>query len=139
MKYLNENTNPLSGLSNDQIKKLINDNDKLEQQEKKIKQEIIDERIIKEREKRFKNRPFLKLRRSPFEIINRSLLLVFLGCFIFSFYTLYKIDLKWFILYLVSSFSCILYTPNRKTLKELIAAWPNILDLIKNRSLWKKD
>ena len=27
---------------------------------------------------------------------------------------------------------------NRKALKELIAAWPNIEDLIKGRSLWRK-
>ena len=34
--------------------------------------------------------------------------------------------------------SCVFYTPNRKALKELIAAWPNIEDLIKGRSLWRK-
>ena len=43
------------------------------------------------------------------------------------------------ILYLASSFSCIFYTPNRKALKELIAAWPNIEDLIKGRSMWRED
>ena len=41
----------------------------------------------------------------------------------------------WFLLYLASAFSCILYTPNRKALKELIAAWPNVEDRIKGRSL----
>ena len=38
----------------------------------------------------------------------------------------------------VSALSCVFYTPNRKALKELIAAWPNIEDLIKGRSLWRK-
>jgi len=44
----------------------------------------------------------------------------------------------WFIFYVVSALSCVFYTPNRKALKELIAAWPNIEDLIKGRSLWRK-
>ena len=44
----------------------------------------------------------------------------------------------WFILYVISALSCVFYTPNRKALKELIAAWPNIEDLIKGRSLWRK-
>ena len=29
--------------------------------------------------------------------------------------------------------------PQTEKLKELIAAWPNIEDLIKGRSLWRKD
>ena len=42
------------------------------------------------------------------------------------------------IFYVISALSCVFYTPNRKALKELIAAWPNIEDLIKGRSMWRK-
>ena len=109
--------------------------------------EIIEEEIISSYEKRFeinsdiekKKGRFYKLRRTSLEIINRLLFFSFLGSFIFSFLLAYTENKIWFIFYIVSAFSCIFYTPNRKALKELIAAWPNIEDLIKGRSLWRKD
>ena len=109
-------------------------------------EEILEEEIINSYEKKFeadsdfnkKDNRYYRLKRTPLEIINRSLLFSFLGSFIFSFFLAYTENKVWFIIYLISAFSCIFYTPNRKALKELIAAWPNIEDLIKGRSLWKK-
>ena len=89
-------------------------------------------------ERRLIRTPFRRLRKSPLEIINRLLLFFFLGSFFFSFVSIYSINLWWFFGYLASAFSCILYPPNRRALKELIAAWPNLEDLIKNRSFWRK-
>ena len=79
-----------------------------------------------------------KFKRTPLEIINRLLFFLFLGSFIFSFISVYYENKTWFIFYVISAFSCIFYTPNRKALKELIAAWPNVEDIIRGRSLWKK-
>ena len=79
-----------------------------------------------------------KFKRTPLEIINRLLFFLFLGSFIFSFISVYYENKTWFILYVISAFSCVFYTPNRKALKELIAAWPNVEDIIRGRSLWKR-
>ena len=110
-------------------------------------EEILEEEIINSYEKKFevdsdinkKDNRYYRLKRTPLEIINRLLFFSFIGSFIFSFFLAYTENKIWFLLYLLSAFSCILYTPNRKALKELIAAWPNIEDLIKGRSLWRKD
>ncbi len=109
--------------------------------------EILEEEIINSYEKKFeaehdinkKVNRYYRLKRTPLEIINRLLFFSFVGSFIFSFFLAYRENKIWFLFYIVSAFSCILYTPNRKALKELIAAWPNIEDLIKGRSLWRKD
>ena len=79
-----------------------------------------------------------KLKRTPLEIINRLLFFLFLGSFIFSFISVYYENKTWFVFYVISAFSCVFYTPNRKALKELIAAWPNVEDIIRGRSLWKR-
>ena len=84
-----------------------------------------------------KNR-FSRIKKTPLEIINRLLFFLFIGSFIFSFISVYSENKTWFIFYVISAFSCVFYTPNRKSLKELIAAWPNIEDIIKGRSLWRK-
>ena len=110
-------------------------------------EEILEEEIINSYEKKFeadsdfnkKDNRYYRLKRTPLEIINRLLFFSFVGSFIFSFFLAYTENKTWFLLYIVSAFSCILYTPNRKALKELIAAWPNIEDLIKGRSLWRKE
>ena len=108
-------------------------------------EEILEEEIISSYENKYvadidlKNKKFYMLRRTSLEIINRLLFFSFVGSFIFSFFLAYTENKIWFILYIFSAFSCIFYTPNRKALKELIAAWPNIEDLIKGRSLWTKD
>ena len=108
--------------------------------------EIIQEEIINSYENKYgvdvdlmKNKKFYRLKRTPLEIINRLLFFSFLGSFIFSILLVYAESKIWFFLYIISSFSCIFYTPNRKALKELIAAWPNVEDLIKGRSLWRKN
>jgi len=109
--------------------------------------EIVEEEIINSYENKFetnsftnnKNKKLYRLKRTPLEIINRLLFFFFIGSFIFSFYLAYSENKIWFVIYLVSAFSCIIYTPNRKAVKELIAAWPNIEDLIKGKSLWKKE
>ena len=79
-----------------------------------------------------------KFKRTPLEIINRLLFFLFLGSFIFSFISVYYENKTWFVFYVISAFSCVFYTPNRKALKELIAAWPNVEDIIRGRSLWKR-
>tara|TARA_B100000965_G_scaffold17612_1_gene13262 strand:- start:107 stop:487 length:381 start_codon:yes stop_codon:yes gene_type:complete len=79
-----------------------------------------------------------KLKRTPLEIVNRLLFFLFIGSFLFSFASVYYENKIWFVFYVISAFSCIFYTPNRKALKELIAAWPNVEDIIKGRSLWRK-
>ena len=110
-------------------------------------EEILEEEIINSFENKFEadsdiiknNKRYYRLKRTPLEIFNRVLLLFFVGSFIFSFFLAYEENKIWFLLYITSAFSCIFYTPNRKSLKELIAAWPNIEDLIRGRSLWRKD
>ncbi len=110
-------------------------------------EEILEEEIINSYQNKFeadsyvnkKDNRYYRLKRTSLEIINRLLFFSFIGSFIFSFFLAYAENKIWFLLYVVSSFSCIFYTPNRKALKELIAAWPNIEDLIKGRSLWRKD
>jgi len=84
-----------------------------------------------------KNR-FSRIKKTPLEIINRLLFFLFIGSFIFSFISVYSENKTWFVFYVISAFSCVFYTPNRKSLKELIAAWPNIEDIIRGRSLWRK-
>ena len=109
--------------------------------------EILEEEIINSYEKKFeadsdikkRNKRYYRLKRTPLEIINRLLFFFFLGSFIFSFFFAYTENKIWFLIYIISAFSCIFYTPNRKALKELIAAWPNVEDLIKGRSLWRKE
>ena len=107
---------------------------------------ILEEEIITSYENKYQSDSVLNeeekkynmLKRTPLEIVNRLFFFFFIGSFIFSFFLAYTENKTWFILYLVSAFSCIFYTPNRKALKELIAAWPNIEDIIKGRSLWRK-
>ena len=79
-----------------------------------------------------------RIKKTPLEIINRLLFFLFIGSFIFSFISVYSESRTWFVFYVISAFSCVFYTPNRKALKELIAAWPNIEDIIRGRSLWRK-
>ena len=79
-----------------------------------------------------------RIKKTPLEIINRLLFFLFIGSFIFSFISVYSENKTWFVFYVISAFSCVFYTPNRKSLKELIAAWPNIEDIIRGRSLWRK-
>jgi len=107
----------------------------------KVLEEIInsyESKFQKDTEEDSKKIKFYRLKRTPLEIVNRLFFFFFIGNFLFSFYLAYSESKLWFILYLISAFSCVFYTPNRKALKELIAAWPNIEDLIKGRSMWRK-
>ncbi len=109
--------------------------------EKVLEEEIInsyENKFQKDTESDKKNIKFYRLKRTPLEIVNRSLFLFFLGSFLFSLFLAYTESKLWFLLYVISALSCVFYTPNRKALKELIAAWPNVEDLIKGRSLWRK-
>ena len=109
-------------------------------------EKVIEEEIINSYESKFKEDTeedskkikFYRLKRTPLEIINRSFFFFFIGSFLFSLFLAYSESKLWFILYVISALSCVFYTPNRKALKELIAAWPNIEDLIKGRSMWRK-
>ena len=109
--------------------------------EKVLEEEIInsyESKFQKDTEEDRKKIKFYRLKRTPLEILNRSFFFFFIGSFLFSLFLAYSESKLWFILYVISSLSCVFYTPNRKVLKELIAAWPNIVDLIKGRSMWKK-
>ena len=133
MSSINKDSDPLDDFTEEQLASLDKSINTLDQEEKRWIQEqreVVARRLTKT--------PFRRLRKSPLEIINRLLLFFFLGSFFFSFVFIYSINLWWFLGYLGSAFSCILYPPNRRALKELIAAWPNVEDLIKNRSLWRK-
>jgi len=107
---------------------------------------ITEEEIINSYESKFqidteedsKKIKFYRLKRTPLEILNRSFFFFFIGSFLFSLFLAYSESKLWFILYVISALSCVFYAPNRKALKELIAAWPNVEDLIKGRSMWRK-
>ena len=109
-------------------------------------EKVVEEEIINLYESKFqedtkqssKKNKFYRLKRTPLEIVNRLFFFFFIGSFLFSLFSAYLESKLWFIFYLISALSCVFYTPNRKALKELIAAWPNIEDLIKGRSLWRK-
>ena len=109
--------------------------------EKVLEEEIInsyESKFLKDTELDKKKSKFYRLKRSPLEILNRTFFFFFIGSFLFSLFLAYSESKLWFILYILSALSCVFYTPNRKALKELIAAWPNIEDLIKGRSMWRK-
>ena len=109
--------------------------------EKFLEEEIINSyetKIQRDTEPSKKKNKFYRLKRTPLEILNRSFFFFFIGSFVFSLFLAYSESKLWFILYVISALSCVFYTPNRKALKELIAAWPNIEDLIKGRSMWRK-
>ena len=109
-------------------------------------EKVLEEEIINSYESKFqrdtepdkKKIKFYRLKRTPLEIVNRLFFFFFIGSFLFSLFLAYSESKLWFILYVMSALSCIFYTPNRKALTELIAAWPNIEDLIKGKSLWRK-
>ena len=123
-----------------------NNNDKRDPIDNLEYEKILEEEILNSYENKFqkdteqdnKKNKFYRLKRTPLEIINRLFFFFFIGSFLFSLFLAFSESKLWFILYVISALSCIFYTPNRKALKELIAAWPNIEDLIKGRSLWKK-
>ena len=125
---------------------MINKNDSSDpidnlEYEKVLEEEIInsyESKLLKDTESNKKKTKFYRLKRSPLEIVNRLFFFFFIGRFIFSLFLAYSESKLWFILYVISALSCVFYTPNRKALKELIAAWPNIEDLIKGRSMWIK-
>ena len=109
--------------------------------EKVLEEEIInsyESKFLKDPESYKKKTKFYRLKRSPLEIVNRIFFFFFIGSFLFSLFLAYSVNKLWFIFYVLSAFSCVFYIPNRKALKELIAAWPNIEDLIKRRSLWRR-
>ena len=136
MAAIKKDSEPLDNLSSQEIEDIVRSNEILDQEnERLIKEEEIDAQIFSKR--KATKKLLRRLRRSPLEVINRSLFFVFIGSFIFSFVSVYSINKLWFVFYVISAFSCVLYTPNRQALKELIAAWPNIEDLLKKRSLWK--
>ena len=109
--------------------------------EKVLEEEIInsyESQFQKDTEQDRKKNKFYRLKRTPLEIVNRLFFFFFIGSFLFSLFLAYSESKLWFILYVMSALSCVFYTPNRKALKELIAAWPNIEDLIKDKSKWRK-
>jgi len=136
MAAIKKEPEPLDNLSSQEIEDIVRSNEILDQENERLIKE--DEREAQRFSKTTSTKRLLRrLRKSPLEVINRSLFFVFIGSFIFSFVSVFSINKMWFIIYVISAFSCVLYTPNRQALKELIAAWPNIEDLLRKRSLWK--
>ena len=125
---------------------MINKKDKSDPIDNLEYEKVLEEEIINSYEGKFqkdleldkKKTKFYRLKRTPLEIVNRTFFFFFIGSFLFSLFLAYSESKLWFILYVASALSCVFYTPNRKALKELIAAWPNTEDLIKGRSLWRK-
>ena len=125
---------------------MINNKDKSDPIDNLEYEKVLEEEIINSYESKLqkdtlqdsKKNKFYRLKRTPLEVVNRLFFFFFIGSFLFSLFLAYSESKLWFILYVISALSCIFYTPNRKALKELIAAWPNIEDLIKGRSLWRK-
>ena len=125
---------------------MVNKKNNLDPLENLEYQKVIEEEIINTYEKNLQSESqpdnnktkFYRLKKTPLEVVNRLFFFFFVGSFLFSFFLAYSENKVWFFLYLISAFSCIFYTPNRKAIKELIAAWPNLEDLLKGRSLWKK-
>ena len=125
---------------------MINKNDSSDPTDNLDYEKVLEEEIINSYESKFlkdtqldtKKTKFYRLKRTPLEILNRTFFFFFIGSFLFSLFLAYSESKLWFILYVISALSCVFYTPNRKALKELIAAWPNIEDLIKGRSMWRK-
>ena len=136
MAAIKKESEPLDNLSSQDIEEIVRSNEIMDQENERIlkEEEIEAQRFSK---KKSTKKILRRLTRSPLEVVNRSLFFVFIGSFIFSFVSVFSINKLWFIFYVISAFSCVLYTPNRQALKELIAAWPNIEDLLKKRSLWK--
>ena len=109
--------------------------------EKILEEEIInsyESKFQKDTEEDIKKIKFYRLKRTPLEIVNRTFFFFFIGSFLFSLFLAYSESKLWFILYVISALSCVFYTPNRKALKELIAAGPKLEDLIKGRRMWRQ-
>ena len=125
---------------------MVNKKDNLDPLDNLEYEKVLEEEIINSFENKFQRDSdsdkqkikFYRLKRTILEVLNRLFFFCFIGSFLFSFFLAFSENKVWFILYLISGFSCIFYTPNRKALKEFIAAWPNIEDLIKGRSLLRK-
>ena len=125
---------------------MVNKKDNLDPLDNLEYEKVLEEEIINSFENQFQSDfesdkhkiKFYRLKRTILEVSNRLFFFCFIGSFLFSFFLAFSENKVWFILYLISGFSCIFYTPNRKALKEFIAAWPNIEDLIKGRSLSRK-
>ena len=130
----NNNFDPLEDFTKEQFSSLGKSIEALDEDEKRWNQQIIED----EETRRSEEKSFRRLRKSSLEVINRLFFFFFLGSFLFSFVSVYLISRLWFIFYVFSAFSCVLYLPNRKALKELIAAWPNIQDIIRGKSLWRR-
>ena len=131
MEETSKKTGSLDHLTDKQIADLVKSNDELDKEVARMIKEELEDNARKKRELRLSKQTFKRLRQSPLEVINRSLFFCFLGSFLFSFSSVYSVNRVWFICYFISAFSCVLYTPNRKALKELLSAWPNLEDLIK--------
>ena len=132
MAEINENSDRAKHFTDDHIEDLVKSNEDWDKEEARRMEEQKEDEARKAFEKKTEMLPFKRLRKSPLEIASRSLFFVFLGSFLFSFVSVYFANKWWFFWYVISAFACILYTPNRKALKELLDAWPNIVDLIKN-------
>ena len=77
MSSINESSEPLENFTDEQLSDLVKSNDALDLEEARMLKEEIEEQ---EREKSQK-KPFRKLKRSPLEVINRTLFFVFFIAF----------------------------------------------------------
>ncbi len=130
---MKQDSDLLKRFTGSQIEDLVKSNDALDEEEAIWLREEKEEAKRTAREKRLAKNPFRRLKKAPLEIICRSLFWFFLGSFFFSFVLIYSKSHWWFLWYIISGCACVFYNPNRKALKELLDAWPNILELINNR------
>jgi len=105
MAAIKKASEPLDNLSSQEIEDIVRSNEILDQENERLIKE--EEEIEAQRFSKTKSRKrlFRRLRRSPLEVINRSLFFVFIGSFIFSFVSVYSINKLWFIFYVISAFS----------------------------------
>ena len=80
-----EGSNPFENFSEEKLTEIVKASDALDQAESRRRNEENEE----EEKRRSEKKPYRRLRKSPLEMFNRSLFLLFLGSFLFSFVSVY--------------------------------------------------
>ncbi len=122
---MQKDSGPLETFTDEQIALLGQSINTLEKEDETIMKEEIEEK-----QKKYKKNKYSRFNKTSIAIVNRILFVIFFITFVFSFALVFSVNRWLFMLYIVSFFSCIFYTPNRKVVKELIDAWPNVQDLL---------
>ena len=97
---------------------MVNKKDNIDPIDNLEYEKVIEEEIINSFENKFQSNSeseqqkikFYRLKRIILEVSNRLFFFCFIGSFLFSFFLAFSENKVWFILYLISGFSCIFYT-----------------------------